>query len=171
MLARVPGHSAVDVTPCAAWDLGDLIVHMVAGFTAFLQAAAGIVAPHDAPSLPRDPTLLAWHLRDLGCSLLGEWAGEGRRRDCLLGLMPLPSSLLLEVAALEVAVHEWDLSRVCAPDHALPAELAAALLPVACRHVGPADRPGRFGPVVERSGCNPASLLLGHLGRTVSAVC
>ena len=48
---------------------------------------------------------------------------------------------------------------------ALPPMLAAGLLPVAARRVGPDDRPGTFGPVVEAARSDPASLLLAHLGR------
>lgn len=164
VLARVPGHAASEATPCAAWDLGDLLTHMVDGFTAFLQGAAGLVPPYRSPMLPRDPALLAGHLCDLGCGLLGDWTSTNRR-ECLLGPMPLPAEAVLEVAALEVAVHAWDLSRVCAPELDLPSELAAALLPVACRHVADEDRPARFGPVVEGLRRDPLSLLLGRLGR------
>ncbi|MFN8194105.1 MAG: maleylpyruvate isomerase family mycothiol-dependent enzyme [Nocardioidaceae bacterium] len=164
VLVRVAGHDAGEPTPCAPWDLGDLLSHMVDGFTAFLQGAAGLVSPYDAPALPRDPALLAGHLRDLGCGVLGDWATTSRR-ETLLGLVPLPTDRLLEVAALEIAVHGWDLSRVCASDHVLPPELAAGLLPLAVRRVGPLDRPGRFGPVLEPVRRDPASLLLAQLGR------
>ncbi len=41
VLAAVPGHAADLPTPCPAWDLADLLGHMVDGFTAFVQASAG----------------------------------------------------------------------------------------------------------------------------------
>ncbi len=164
VLAAVPGHPAEAPTPCAHWDLADLLTHMVDGFTAFIQGAAGVVPPPGATDLPRDPALLAGHLLDLGCGVLSGWA-TAEDRECLLGLMPLPADALLEVAALEIAVHGWDVSRVCSPHRPLPPELAAGLLPLAFRHVRPADRPGRFAPVAHVTHRDPASLLLAQLGR------
>ena len=81
----------------------------------------------------------------------------------------MPADALLEAAALEIAVHGWDLSRVTAPSRKLPAVLAAALLPVALRRVGPGDRPTWFGPIVHGSRRDPAAILLNHLGRHADA--
>jgi len=141
---------------------------MVDGFTAFIQGATGVVSPLGPVGLPREPALLAGHLLDLGCGVLSEWTSADQRA-CLLGLTPLPADVVLEVAALEVAVHGWDVSRACAPDRDLPTELAAALLPVAVRRISTVDRAGRFGPVVavvRRR--DPAALLLAQVGRRPS---
>lgn len=163
VLAAAPGHDPDLSTPCSAWDLGDLLGHMVDGFTAFVQAAAGVVPAEPRTGLPRDPALLAGHLLDLGCGVLGGWS-DGRD-ECLLGLMPLPAEALLEAAALEIAVHGWDVAQVCAPERGLPPELAAGLLLPALRHVTAADRPTRFGPVLPVVRRDPAALLLAHCGR------
>ncbi len=164
VLAAVPGHAADLPTPCRDWDLADLLAHMVDGFTAFVQAAAGVVPAEPRTGLPRDPALLAGHLLDLGCGVLSGWAAG--RDECLLGLMPLPADALLEAAALETAVHGWDLAQVCTPQRGLPAELSAGLLPLALRHVTLADRPARFGAVRSVARRDPTSLLLAHCGRT-----
>jgi uncharacterized protein (TIGR03086 family) len=164
VLVAVPGHRAEERTPCADWDLADLLGHMVDGFTAFVQAAAGSVPAEPRTGLPRDPGLLAGHLLDLGCGVLGGWSSpacSGPR----LGVLALPGDALLEVAAVEIAVHGWDLAQACAPHHRLPPELAAALLPVALRHITPADRPHRFGPVRPGARRDPGALLLAHCGR------
>lgn len=164
VLRTVPGHAPQEPTPCRDWDLADLLAHMVDGLTAFVQAAAGVVPAEPRTGLPRDPALLAGHLLDLGCGVLGGWVESDD--GCLLGSLPLPAEVLLEAAALEIAVHGWDVAQVCAPHRVLPPTLAAALLPAALRHVSPADRPARFGavrPVVRR---DPAALLLAHCGRT-----
>ncbi|MEZ5093618.1 maleylpyruvate isomerase N-terminal domain-containing protein [Nocardioides sp.] len=164
VLVAVPGHPADLATPCADWDLGDLLAHMVDGFTAFVQAAAGVVSPEPPAGLPREPALLAGHLLDLGCGVLGEWASPAGRARVLCGL-PLPTEVVLEVAALEIAVHGWDVAQVCSPRRRLPAQLAAALLPAAVRRVGAADRPHRFGAVRPGSRRDPEALLLAHCGR------
>ncbi len=163
-LAAVPGHSGAEPTPCAQWDLTALLVHMVDGFTAFVEGSARWLMPAEPGTLPPDAGLLSRRLLDLGCAILSGWTtADGR--DCRLGLLNLPAGTLLEVAALEIAVHGWDVSRVCAPDRQMPPALAAALFPVALRHVAPSDRPVRFGPVVESARRDPAALLLAHLGR------
>lgn len=180
VLAAVPGHPGATPTPCAGWDLTALLTHLVDGFTAFTEAASGWVRPPppastpagstaDVPAVgaaavPADPGLLARRLLDLGCTVLGSWTSTNAS-TCRIGPARLPASALLEVAALEISVHGWDLAQVCAPDRHLPAELAAALLPVAVHYVTPGDRPGRFAPVVEVARRDPAALLLAHLGR------
>lgn len=166
VLAAVPGHAPDLPTPCSAWDLGDLLAHMVDGFTAFVQASAGVVPAEPRTDLPRDPALLAGHLLDLGCGVLGGWS-DGRE-ECLLGLVPLPADRLLETAALEIALHGWDVAQVCAPPREIPPALAAALLSVAFRHVTAADRPARFGPVLRVARRDPSALLLAHCGRAPS---
>jgi uncharacterized protein (TIGR03083 family) len=163
-LAAVPGHDTSAPTPCAAWDLSELLAHMVDGLTAFIEAAAGAVAAPTPRALPRDPALLAGQLLDLGCGVLGEWTVRGPG-SCRVGPGLIATDALVEVAALEVAIHGWDLSCVSTPRRELPPALAAALLPVAVRRVGPADRPGRFGPIVDGAGRGPAPALLNHLGR------
>jgi len=142
----------------------ELLGHIVDGLRAFIQGAAGAVAATAPPALPRDPALLAGHLLDLGCGVLGEWVAP-RCGECLLGPARIPGEGRLEAAALEIAVHGWDVSRVTAPSRELPAGLAAALLPVAVRRVDPGDRPTRFGPIDHGSRRDPAAILLNHLGR------
>jgi hypothetical protein len=96
--------------------------------------------------------------------VLGGWV-HADSRPVELGASPLRRAVLTEVGALEVAVHGWDVARTCGSTAALPPLLAARLLPVAARRVGPGDRPGTFGPVVEPTGTDPVGLLLAHLGR------
>lgn len=163
-LLAVPGHDPATATPCRSWDLADLLAHLLDGFTAFAEAATGRVQPPGADAGPRDPAVLAGRLLDLSGVLLGGWTSTGAR-DCRLDDRLLPAETVLQLAGLEIAVHGWDLAQVTGPERRLPAELAAALLPVAYRRVGAADRQGRFAPPVEPAGRDPSSLLLAHLGR------
>ena len=152
-------------TPCADWTLHDLLGHMVDSLTALVEAATGSL--HPVPVAVRrsaGPEALARSLCDLGCAVLGDWVHAGPEPvDLAAG--SLPRSVLTEVGALEVAVHGWDVARSCGSTAVLPSTLAAGLLPVAVRRVGPGDRPGSFGPVVEAAGCDPVSVLLAHVGR------
>ena len=165
VLVEVRDDLAGASTPCAAWTLRDLLGHMVDSLSALAEAATGSL--HPAPVAARSsagPEALARSLCDLGCAVLGGWVHAGPD-PVGLAAGPLPRAVLTEVGALEVAVHGWDVARSCGSTAVLPSTLAAALLPVAARRVGPGDRPGSFGPVVVPSGSDPVSVLLAHVGR------
>jgi uncharacterized protein (TIGR03086 family) len=157
-LARAP-------TPCTGWNLLDLLRHMVDSMSALAEGATGSVALTTTPvDRSAGPEALAETLRDLGCALLGAWVHAGAD-PVALGARPLGRGVVTEVGALEVAVHGWDVARSCRSTADLPPMLAAGLLPVAARRIGPGDRPGSFGPMLEPAGSDPVSLLLAHLGR------
>ena len=152
-------------TPCADWTLLELLRHMVDSLSALAEATTGRVTLGSVPvDRSAGPEALARCLYDLGCAVLGGWV-HADRRPVELGARPLDRAVLTEVGALEVAVHGWDVARSCGSTAVLPSRLAAGLLPVAARRVGPTDRPGSFGPPVEPGGSGPAGLLLAHLGR------
>jgi uncharacterized protein (TIGR03086 family) len=165
VLVEVRDDLADAPTPCAEWTLLDLLRHMVDSLSALAEGATGSVALAAVPVDRRaGPEALARALCDLGCAVLGGWV-HASERPVELGTRPLRRAVLTEVGALEVAVHGWDLARSCRSTAMLPSTLAAALLPVAGRRVGPEDRPEPFGPVVEPAGSDPVDLLLAHLGR------
>ena len=165
VLVGVRDEQAAARTPCAGWTLLDLLRHMVDSLSALAEAATGTVATAATPAdRAAGPEELARALCGLGCTVLGGWVrADGRPVE--LGVGHLHRAVLTEVGALEVAVHGWDVARSCGSTAELPPTLAAGLLPVAARRVGPGDRPDAFGPVVVPEGTDPVSLLLAHLGR------
>lgn len=152
-------------TPCAGWTIVDLLFHMVDSLEALTEASLGRVALAGPPPASGRPAVLADHLRVLGCALLGGWVGEDRRDAVVVGEGRLDATSALEVAALEVAVHGWDLARARGITTPFPPLLAAALLPVAVRTVPVDGRGDRFAPPVPPRSTDPAALLLAHLGR------
>jgi uncharacterized protein (TIGR03086 family) len=151
-------------TPCAGWTLLDLLRHMVDSLSALAEGATGSVGPAVGVDRSAGPEALARSLCDLGCAVLGGWVHAGAGQVDV-GPGPLDRAVLTEVGALEVAVHGWDVARSCRSGAALPSTLAAGLLPVALRRVGPGDRPDPFGPVVDPVTSDPVAVLLAHLGR------
>jgi uncharacterized protein (TIGR03086 family) len=132
-------------TPCAQWDLGRLLTHMDDDLDAFTEAATGRVA--GAPSPATMPVAArVGRLQDKACALLGTWSTARPTPDVGIGDQQLPTDLLVMAAALEIAVHGWDVGQVVAGGPPIPEELAARLLPVAQAVVGPEDRPARFAP-------------------------
>ncbi|MGL5851374.1 MAG: maleylpyruvate isomerase family mycothiol-dependent enzyme [Phycicoccus sp.] len=169
-LAGVADAEAGAVTPCARWVLADLLVHMVDSFEVVTELALGRVSAAGPPPESVRPELLARHLRLLGCTLLDGWitrASSRDVRDSVLhdGRTRLDVETASGVAALEVAVHGWDVARARGAVVPLPPLLAAALLPAAVAVVPVRRRDGRFASPFAPPATDPSSLLLAHLGR------
>jgi uncharacterized protein (TIGR03086 family) len=160
-LARVRGGLLDRPTPCADWRLSDLLVHMEDSLDAFTEAAGGAVAVH----LTHTTEGRIAAIEAKACALLGVWSRPAPG-DILVGGLDLASPLLVATAALEITTHGWDVARATGDPAPIPADLAAALLPIARLTVTPTDRGVRFGP--ERTALDNAAdaRLLAFLGRT-----
>ena len=63
---------------------------------------------------------------DRACQLLDAWTGPGHQRQVVdIAGCPLAASVMAAAAALEVAVHGWDISRACGQRQPIPRALAA----------------------------------------------
>ena len=161
-LAAVRGGLLDRATPCAEWRLSDLLVHMEDSLDAFTEAAGGGVAVH----LTHTTEGRIAAIEAKACALLGAWSRPGPG-DVLVGGLDLASSLLVATAALEVTAHGWDVGRATGEAAPIPADLAAALLPIAHLTVTSHDRGVRFAPEVEVAFDAPADArLLAFIGRT-----
>ena len=159
--------SPLDVpTPCADWDLGQLLTHMEDSLIALGEAAEhGRVPVRDlalhagkGPSVDRViqvgcGTRAAWHVRVTSAPITIRDLSLGRDTTVLVG-------------ALEVAVHGWDVARATGQDRRIPEDLAVRLYDVARAVVTPDERGTRFGPAIDVPPSAPTSTrLLAHLGR------
>jgi uncharacterized protein (TIGR03086 family) len=152
-------------TPCAGWDLADLLAHMEDALDAFTEAAGGAVAVSSgcesaAPVAAIQAKAMA--LRDAWARPApGDVVIEGSA-----GRIDLLAPLLVATAALEVAVHGWDVGRATGAAEPLPDLLARELLPVARLTIGPEDRGVRFAaprPVADDA--SDSARLLAYVGR------
>ena len=116
--------------------------------------------------VPRRPVSDLEALQGKACHLLGVWSSP-TPEYVVVGDHPVPSPLLVSAAALEIAVHGWDVGRATGALPDLPDDLARALMPVAQAVVLPEDRPDRFA-APRRTGqtAGSADVLLGFLGRS-----
>lgn len=159
-------------TPCAAWDLRTLLLHMnhslltlhqavVAGHLA-LDAAADPEADYGDPAV--DPVA---SLRNRACRMIGAWAASDGLAEIEVADRRLAAGFVAATGAVEVAVHGWDVARACGRDRPLPPALAEELHELCLLLVDDGDRPHRFGPAVP---VPPTAVagdhLLAHLGRT-----
>ncbi|GGJ02801.1 TIGR03086 family metal-binding protein [Streptomyces brasiliensis] len=157
----VPG-SLGRATPCAAWDLGDLLGHLDDSVEALYEGlTGGRIGPFPSPAGGD----AACGFRTRACALLGAWAaGPGER--VLVGERALDVRVMAAVGAVEITVHGWDVAQAGGRPRPIPGALAAELLSVARCVVAAEDRGVRFAApltVSPRAGADVR--LLGFLGR------
>ena len=151
-------------TPCAHWDLWDLLEHLADSMDALLEAAeTGRVAIAPAP----DAAAVVPLVRDRAVRLLGAWANARADLAVRIDDTPVTAPVIACAGAIEVTVHGWDIAQACGQPRPIPADLAGELLDLTMLLVRPADRPGRFGRPVRLPGdAPPDARLLAFLGRT-----
>lgn len=166
-------------TPCAAWDLGQLLAHMEDALDAFSEGARGAIAPSDAPSdAPRDapsdapgePVPGDVRIRSVqqkAAALLGAWS-VATPAQVRLGEHLIDSSVVALSAALEITVHGWDVARSTGLGTPIPDDLAHQLMPVALALIDDTDRQHRFARSCTRESRLASDLLLAFLGRDPS---
>ena len=156
-------------TPCRGWDLRMLLRHTSESLAALGEGIdAGYVGPDPAAEdddLAADP---ARAFRDRACQLLAAWTSLGHQHqvidiaDCLLA-----ASVMAGAAALEIAVHGWDISRACGQRQPIPRALATDLLAIAPLLVPGAGRHPLFAaPVTVAPTAGPSDRLAAFLGRS-----
>jgi uncharacterized protein (TIGR03086 family) len=172
VLADVAGDDLHLPTPCAGWDLGQLLAHLDDALDAFTEAAGGGVAGPAPWSIPRStpwstPGLpLVARIQAKAQALLGAWSGWAPSDVDVAG-RPVAGELLVATAALEVAVHGWDVGEALGGAPPIPPSLAERLLDLARWLVQPEDRTVRFArPHSVPAAADEAERLLAFLGRT-----
>lgn len=146
-------------TPCAEWDLGELLGHLDDSLDALYEGLSG----GRIGLLPQTDRVCGFRTR--ACAVLGAWAA-GPPDGVLVGERPLHARVMAAVGAVEITVHGWDVARSCGQPRPIPEGLAAELLSVAQCVVGEEDRGVRFAePVAVPSRARPETRLLAFLGR------
>jgi uncharacterized protein (TIGR03086 family) len=156
-------------TPCREWDLRMLLRHGCESLAAFGEGieagSVGLEPAAEDRDLAADP---ARAFRDRAGRLLDAWTGPGHQRRVIdIAGCPLAASVMAATAALEVAVHGWDISRACGQHQPIPRALAVDLLAIAPSLVPRAGRHPLFAaPVAVAATAGPSDRLTAFLGRT-----
>ncbi|GAA2840106.1 TIGR03086 family metal-binding protein [Crossiella cryophila] len=169
LLAGVTDAQLTAPTPCANYQLGDLIEHIGTLALAFTQAAGkqpsdDLVPDGDAARLEPDwRTTIAAQLGELAVAWRDPAAWTGMTKA---GGLDMPAEMAGQVTLNELVVHGWDVARATGQDYlATDAEVAAALIFVE-PFSGPEGTEGLFGPAVAVAGdAPPLDRLLGLSGR------
>lgn len=154
-------------SPCAGWDLRDLLAHMNDSLKALHEAGdVGHVEVSAAMNYGDPDANPVATLRNRACSMLGAWASHEDREWITVDGCPVTGGVVTATGALEITVHGWDVAQTLGQDRPIPRELADELLPLAALLVTDADRPTRFAAPVPTSTTAPSDVrLLAFLGR------
>jgi uncharacterized protein (TIGR03086 family) len=156
-------------TPCRDWDLRMLLRHASESLAAIGEGIeAGRIGLHPAAEdgdLAADPVRA---FRARAGQLLDAWTSPGHQRQVIeIAGCPLAASVMAAAAALEVAVHGWDISRACGQRQPIPRALATSLLAIAPVLAPRAGRHPLFAaPVTVPATAGPSDQLAAFLGRT-----
>jgi uncharacterized protein (TIGR03086 family) len=155
-------------TPCREWDLRMLLRHASESLAAIAEGIetgrVGLDPAAEGGDLAADP---ARAFRDRAGWLLDAWTSPGHQRQVIeIAGCPLAASVIAGAAALEVAVHGWDISRACGQRQPIPRALATGLLAIAPLLVPRAGRHPLFAaPVTVPATAGPSDQLAAFLGR------
>jgi uncharacterized protein (TIGR03086 family) len=156
-------------TPCRDWDLRMLLRHASESLAATGEGIetgrVGLDPAAEQRDLAADPVRA---FRDRARRLLDAWTGPGHQRQIVdIAGCPLAASVLAAAAAIEVAVHGWDITRACGQRKPIPRALAADLLEIAPVLVPRAGRNPLFAaPVTVAATAIPSDRLAAFLGRS-----
>ncbi len=164
-------------TPCAGWNLIDLLAHMTVQHRGFTAAARG---SGDDPEYWRPETVLASVTADPAGSyaaaahdVLEAFAADGVS-DAEFALpdfgpgVRLPGVMAMGFHFVDYAVHGWDVAASLGVGYELPADVVSAVLPLAMavpdgEFRSEAGAP--FSRAVEPDGTRDFDAILRHLGR------
>jgi uncharacterized protein (TIGR03086 family) len=173
--AVLAGTTADDLgksTPCASWQVSDLINHIVGGLFFFAGAMSGEAPPAgEAPDFSAGDFHATFEQASAAC-LAAFHADGAMQKMVALPFGTMPGAAVVGIAASDVFTHGWDLARATGQSTDLDAQLAADLLAAARGMIsdeirGP-DPVAPFAPATAApSGATAADELAAFLGRSV----
>jgi uncharacterized protein (TIGR03086 family) len=174
-VAAVPSDAWKDPTPCEAWTVTQVLQHAALDQLAWAGAVAGGPMPEENPFAPSghiDGDPLGFADRALAASATA-WRGTSAAAGSGAELVPtpLPQGPMAPgdaagAAALDAAIHGWDIAVATGQPSPLTNELARALTPVAEAIVEPLRQYGAYAPARQNAADDDdATRLLHYLGR------
>jgi uncharacterized protein (TIGR03086 family) len=159
-------------TPCAKWDVHDLVNHFVGGATMFAGAFRGEEV-HIDPDAPMPdlvgPDPVASYDAAVGdfCTAVDEPGAMDKIINLPFGQVPGP--IVLEILKFDLLVHCWDVSQATGQTFDPPAELAEQGLETARTIIAPEARDGDTfaAEVTPPSAATPIEKLVAFTGRKI----
>ncbi|KUI24475.1 hypothetical protein AU195_01410 [Mycobacterium sp. IS-1496] len=180
LVAQVTPDDLARATPCAGWNLGDLLVHMTVQHRGFAAAARGRGADHTV----WDPATVADAVRARPADaysaaaedLLAAFAADGVLENpfTLPEFGPdaaFPGSVAMQFHFVDYVVHGWDVARALGLRFDIPADVVDAAAPIAFAVPDGEMRNADNSPFAQalapsESGGGELDRILRHLGRS-----
>jgi len=157
-------------TPCADWNVAQVVQHAAGDQLAYAASITREPGPGYDPFEPSGT--LDGHPADLVEPCVSACAAAWATVDPAASEAPVPvppGSLKPETgagaAALDAAVHAWDIAAATGRPSPLTPDLARALMDVAVQIVEPLRQYGAYAAAIEHSGDDAVADLLRYLGR------
>lgn len=152
-------------TPCAKWNVRELVQHTVGVMANFAGGAAN-TGPVGDPAdfdLGDDPAATC---AAVAADCVTNWAARGELESMVsLGENEFPGMVGISINMLDAYVHGWDIAQATGQSHDLDPAICGGLLAFSRSVIPEAPREGdNFHPVVATEAGGVAELL-GYLGR------
>ena len=171
ILANVSRDQLTLATPCASWQVRDVLNHIVGNNFWFEGIARDGVAP-DRPNNAAPDETSGDYVARFAEGSANAVATFAAAMDSTLNLPcgPMPASVFILMASADQFVHGWDLARATGQSENLDSELATEFLgfyraAIADEFRGP-DAVAPFGPLVNTASDDPVAQLAAVAGRT-----
>ena len=170
VLLGVSSSQLSDATPCAEWNVGQLINHIVGAQHFFASSVKGEPVEGEAPDFSAGDYLASF---DSGAQMCLDAFKEPGAMDKMITLPfgTMPGSAFVGLAATDTFTHGWDLAKATGQNTDLAPELAKELLEGSRANISPAFRNEAGSPFgfekPAASGSSKADELAAFLGRSI----
>lgn len=171
ILANVSANQLTLASPCASWQVRDIVNHVVGNNFWFEGITLNGVAPERPDNAGPDETSGDYVARFRAGSTRAV-AGFASAGDKVvdLGFAQMPASVFILMASADQFVHGWDLAKATGQSTDLDPDLAADLLAFYQQAIpnearGP-DPAAAFGPAITTNSADPVAQLVAFSGRT-----
>ncbi|NUS74261.1 MAG: TIGR03086 family protein [Corynebacteriales bacterium] len=171
-VANVPSDSWSHSTPCGDWTVAQVLHHAAGDQLGYVMKLGKGPGPDYDPFSPStekqdNPITFLETALTAGAAAFADVDPADTEVPVPLPPFVLPASRAVEAAALDAAIHAWDIAVATGQPSPLTPELAIVLRPVADELVEPL-RGFAFGPAIEPDrDADAATALLNYLGRRV----
>ncbi len=171
VLAEVDAQQLDGATPCASWQVRQLINHIVGGAISFAVTAETGAAPAGGDARDFCEGDFVTEFNKGAARAVKAFEADGAMdKTMTLPFGDLPGGVFVNIATIDTFTHGWDLAKATGQSTDLDPELAASLLGIAQAFLSDAlrgpDGTAPFGAAVAAAaGASPADELAAFLGR------
>ena len=157
-------------TPCDQWNVAQVLRHAAGDQRAYAAAMTGAGGPEENPfdpaaDAPGDPKDMLETALDASARAFASVTPDAQAVPTPLPQGPLPAEIAVGAAALDAAVHAWDIAMATGRPSPLSADLSERLIPAAKALAEPL-RGFAYAPALSPQPADDATAaLLRYLGR------